>query len=427
MPKILRILLVAIFIFSLVACAQTAPTLAPATPTLAPTPAVRVAASDFDASRAMQHNRELAVAIGSRVAGTDAGRRAGDYIAGQFESFGLATQKQPFNFTAWEDRGTRVEITAPDVRALEARPLQYSPPGSVEAEVVAVGGIGSESDFAKVSVKDRIALVQRGEIPFSTKAKNAQQAGALATLIYNNAPGAFGGTLQDRVSIPAIGVSGREGQALLDALRNGAVKVKIASDTRIEEKEGRNIIATKRGATDRIIVIGGHYDSVEAGPGANDNASGTAVVLELARVFAGKQTQHTLVFIAFDAEEFGLYGSRHYVEQLSQTERSRIVAMLNFDMLGGGLGPLLAGGDGALGKIARDAASALNIDARNFSLGSGASSDHAPFQRVGIDTVFFSRDYNLLHTPQDVFSEIREQWLDEAGRVAAKVVEELDK
>jgi aminopeptidase S len=106
----------------------------------------------------------------------------------------------------------------------------------------------------------------------------------------------------------------------------------------------------------------------------------------------------TLVFVAFDAEELGLIGSRHYVTSLADNARKKIVAMLNFDMLGGGSGPLLYDGDGRVGKLALDAAKELGIDARSFSLGSGASSDHSSFRSVGIDAVFLVREYNLLHT-----------------------------
>jgi hypothetical protein len=59
-------------------------------------------------------------------------------------------------------------------------------------------------------------------------------------------------------------------------------------------------------------------------------------------------------------------------------------------------------------------------------LGNNAGSDHQPFQRVGIDTIFFSRDYNLLHTPEDVFAQVREEYLADAGRVALQTLIELD-
>lgn len=426
MSKLLRLLFFTILLLTLSACAGAPqPTATRSAPTIvAPTRAIP-APADF-ASRAMEHERMLAVTIGSRVAGSANGARAGDYIAQQFTSYGYTVEKQAFAFEPWEDLGTRVKMTAPDARDLTAQPLQFSPAGHLEAEIVAVDGFGDTDDFAKVSVKGKIALVQRGTIVFSDKANNAARAGAVAVLVYNNASGLYGGTLRDRVAIPTIAVSGSEGQKLLDALSTGAVKIKIDSDTQITQKTGRNIVATKRGSSDKTIVLGGHYDSVAAGPGANDNGSGTAVLIELARVLAQQDTKNTLIFIAFDAEEFGLIGSRYYVDHLSDTARAKISVMLNFDMLGGGSGPLLVGGDGPTSSMARRAASELGIDSLNFQLGGGAGSDHLPFQQAGIDTVFFWREYDLLHTPQDVIGEVREQFLTEAGRVAIKTVEMLE-
>ena len=424
--KLLRALFVCAILLWLVACVP-APVVPTPTPTAAPLPTATISPRlEFDASRALEHNRMLAVTIGARVAGSENATRASDYVAQQFSAYGYGVELQRFMFEGWEDLGTRVQITAPEARGLATRPIQFSPSGNVEVELVAVGGVGDASDFAKVNIKERVALVERGTLAFSDKAQNAAKAGAVAVIVYNNAPGAFGGTLRDRVTIPVLGVSGRDGQMLRDLLAKGAVRVKIASETRIEQKTGRNVIATRRGSGDSIIVLGAHYDSVAEGTGAVDNGSCTAVLLEVARVLVSKERKHTLVFIAFDAEELGLLGSRHYVERLADGTRAKIVAMLNFDMLGGGSRPLLAGGDGSVGKMARDAAKELSIEARNFSLGSTSGSDHQSFQRIGIDTVMFSRGYDLLHTPQDTIDQVRVEFLAETGCVAVRVVEEAE-
>jgi aminopeptidase YwaD len=395
-------------------------------PTVGIAPSEAAPSAPFDSAGALEFNKMLAVTIGTRVAGTASGVRAGDYIAQSFEKDGFSVERQAFDFESWENRSTVVQVTAPEPRTLDAQPIQYSSAGAVEAELVVVRGQGTESDFADANVNGKIALVPRGTLVFSDKAKNAAKAGALAILIYNNQSGTFAGTLRDRVAIPAIALSGKDGQALIEQASQGPVRVSIASDTAIVTKTGHNVIGRKPGATDATIVLGGHYDSVQAGPGANDNGSGTAVLLELAHEMAKLDHRNTLVFIAFDGEELGLLGSQYYVSHLQANERSKIKAMLNFDMLGGGTGTLLAGGDGPVGRQARAVGQALGIEARNFSLGSNAGSDHEPFQRTGIDTVFFSRDYNLLHTPQDTIDQVKEQYLSEAGRVAQRLVAELD-
>ncbi len=368
----------------------------------------------------------LAVTIGTRVAGTPNGTRAGDYIANQFENFGYLVDKQAFTFEPWEDLGTKVQLTAPELRDLEAQPIQFSFAGHVEAEVVAVDGAGEPDDLARANVKGKIALVQRGTLQFYEKSRNAADASAIAILIYNNAPQLFGGTMRDRATIPTLALSGRDGQKILDALKQGAVKVKIDSDTQVVKKTGYNIIATKPGTNGKTLVLGGHYDTVANTSGANDNGSGMAVVVELARALSKREIKYTLVFIAFDAEEYGLVGSRYYADHLSESDRAKIAAMLNFDMLAGGKGALGLGGDGKIALASRQAANALGIDARNFQLGNNAGSDHQSFTRLGIDSVFFSRDYDLLHTPQDAIDQIHPDWLGEAGRVALQALMNLD-
>jgi len=107
-----------------------------------------------------------------------------------------------------------------------------------------------------------------------------------------------------------------------------------------------NVVAVLPGTTspEQIIIIGGHYDSVTgsaatAAPGADDNASGTACVLQCARILTGYRFEKTVVFIAFGAEEQGLEGSEYYAAEAAAAGDD-IVAMINVDMLG-----YLASGD----------------------------------------------------------------------------------
>ncbi len=435
MSKSLYTLIAVLFIAGLTACglmpwASASPTSTPrsSAPTLsAPAAAPALVATTFDSHRAYEQNQMLAVTIGKRVAGTDNGAKAGDYIAQQFTSFGYQVEKQAFTFDMWEDRGTTVQVTAPQTSDVHAKPLFYSAAGNVEAGLVAVSGNGTPDDFANADVKDKIAIVSRGTIPFSEKAINAAKAGALAVIIYNNQPTTFSGTLgKTSASIPALAMSGTDGRSLLDMLSQGPVTVKIASDTAVVTNTGHNIIGTLQGSTDGVIVLGGHYDTVDAGPGAVDNGTGAAVLLELARVAGQQKHKNTLVFIAFDGEEYGLLGSEYYVKNLSNNAKAKIKGMFNFDMLGGGTGPLLAGGDGALGKLTRDTAAQMGITANNFHLGANSGSDHESFQSAGIDTVFFSRDYTLLHTPQDTIDQVDEQYLAEAGKVGEEALIRFD-
>lgn len=408
---------------------QNAPTVTvgelPGTPVLEQTTPEAVSA--FDRAHAFEYNRKLAVDIGKRVAGTEGGRSAADYIASEFAKSGLAVTRQAFPFEGWEDRGTSVQVLSPETVKMDANAIQYSVGGNAEGELVAVPGIGNRDEFSKVNVRGKIALVKRGTLSFAEKSNNAAEVGAIAILIYNEAPTSFTGTLRDKVSIPTIGVSGTAGARLLQLLGSGAVRVRVESDSGVEQRTGYNVIGTIQGRSDETIVMGGHYDSVSAGPGAGDNGSGTAAILELARVMGSRpQPQRTLIFIAFDAEELGLVGSRAYVNELSDEQLGKVRAMLNFDMLGAGGGPLILMGDGNVALLARSSAQELGIEAHNAQMPANAGSDHESFARRGVDTVFFMRDYNLLHTPEDTIDQIKPEYLEEAGRVAERLIERLD-
>jgi len=101
----------------------------------------------------------------------------------------------------------------------------------------------------------------------------------------------------------------------------------------------QNIIATKAGvaAADTFLIISGHYDTA-AGPGVNDNGSGIAVMLEVARVLSDVDTGYSVRFVNFSGEEVGLIGSRAYVDEIVVPEAMDIVLVLNVDEVGGAAG-----------------------------------------------------------------------------------------
>lgn len=102
-----------------------------------------------------------------------------------------------------------------------------------------------------------------------------------------------------------------------------------------EKRIGKNIIGILKGKSDKRIIISSHYDSVNC-PGANDDASGVGVMLEIARVLAAEKHDKTIVFIAFDAEEHMLSGSEYYVANLNQKDTNNTLGVLNLDSIGRG-------------------------------------------------------------------------------------------
>lgn len=170
----------------------------------------------------------------------------------------------------------------------------------------------------------------------------------------------------------------------------------------------QNIIATKPGKIDQTVIIGAHYDSVSERTcddgntltGAGDNASGVGVMLEVAEVLAGYKTQANIIFIAFGAEEMGLWGSEYYASQMTDEEVSNTVAMINLDSVGAGDYFYVYSGvednPGWVRDLALNIGKGMGYDLRTspesecFTWGTtGDWSDHVFFRTLGIPIAYF--------------------------------------
>jgi alkaline phosphatase isozyme conversion protein len=161
-----------------------------------------------------------------------------------------------------------------------------------------------------------------------------------------------------------------------------------------------NVIAVKQGLSPQEIIVGAHYDSVQVGTGADDNASGVGVLLETAERIKDISTPYTIRFILFGAEEIGLEGSKSYTGQMTEQQVQNTIAMINLDSLTAGDVAYVYGDAGDQGVI-RDWALAFaksqNLDLQtqpganpDYPPGTtGDWSDHAPFKALGIPYTYF--------------------------------------
>ncbi len=277
---------------------------------------------------------------GNRSAGTPGYDASVDYVANLLEDKGFEVSTPEFDFSSF-DPGTE-SLKAADGSDVPVRALTYSTstgPTGITARLVAIPADetpGCEAtDYDGRDVNGAIVLVTRGVCPFGDKQKIAADRGAAALLVANNEDAMLGGATlgePEDARIPTGGVSKASGEALAAAPGD----LTLILDTSTETTKSRNVIAqTKTGATDNVVVVGAHLDSVPEGPGINDNGSGTAAVLETALQMGSSPSIENAVRFAFwGAEEVGLVGSTRYVEGLSDQERADIALYLNFDMLG---------------------------------------------------------------------------------------------
>ncbi len=374
----------------------------------------------------MAHVMALASEIGPRVAGEAGADRAADYIAEQLASYGYEVHRQSVEFALFEDHGSTLELLAAG-GSIAGRALHYSPAGEVEGQVIPAG-VGRPEDLPAEGFQGSIALIRRdGEIKFRDKALAAAEAGAGAVIIYNDRAGPFRGDLGELMPVPVLGLDGESGQNLVEQAARGPVSVRVTVGSEIIERVTANVVAQRPGRGTRALLIGGHYDSVQDSPGGNDNASGTAVVLELARVLStyALPDDLTLYFVAFGAEETGLHGSRHFVNRLDEQQRQSFVAMLNYDMIG--VGDVLGvGGNTQLAELAARLAQEQGWTLQQLGVEIAHRSDHAPFIAAGIPALVFHAPDDLhYHSEHDTPDRVQPGHMAQFGRLGLAVVQRL--
>ncbi|MCC7364414.1 MAG: M28 family peptidase [Dehalococcoidia bacterium] len=398
----------------------TTPIPSPATPTPTPSPTATPTATQppdttlsFDASRALEIARHLSVDIGERVAGTAGGDEAVAYLQGRFAAAGFTVELMPFGF---ESRYALASLQAAG-QQLTAAPLTGSAGSSVTAPSL-FAGHGAASDYAGRDAAGRIVVVDRGVFTFAQKATNAVAAGAAALVIVNNEAGGFSGTLGRAFPIPVVAVPGSARDLLLAEAAAGlalTVSVELPAPTAV------NVIARPAPGSRCDLIVGGHYDTTPGSPGGNDNASGVASVVELARVTGPRPG---VCFVAFGAEESGLWGSAALADQLAAAQ-ALPAAVINLDVTGNGDDVELVGSASLRGR-ALQLAAAAGIPARPATLPEGSSSDHASFIEAGIPSILLtSGDYAGIHSPNDTFDRLNPVMLDATGELALALLLDL--
>src|SRR3954451_10779512 len=290
---------------------------------------------------------------GNRLAGAPGHEASAQYVTQRLKAAGYDVGSQPFTYNFV---GTRT----PSVISVVGGPsyangFQFSTPGSlapadsgdvtaplyaVDLRIPSTGGSTSgcePGDFAGFPA-GAIALIQRGTCDFIVKIQNAINAGARAVILMNEGNDATRQGLFNPATVgdlPVLAATFAVGRELANGVVNGSTgrQVRVKVDVISQSLPTRNVIAQTSGREDNVIVVGAHLDSVEDGPGVNDDGSGSGSILEIAEAMAKTKPRNAVRFVWFSAEEAGLLGSAAYVSQLSDAQKADIAAMLDFDML----------------------------------------------------------------------------------------------
>jgi hypothetical protein len=423
-----------------------------------------------------------------RGVGTKGLEKAGEYIEERFETLGLLPAgsdgyRQPFEVATSLSGTAALEV---DGKAIDgATPLSFSAAGApIAGQLVFVGyGIQDEQwdDYKGVDVKDKIVVARRfvpDDPQFESSDKKrrngdlrrkawlARERGAKAIVIVDlpakPAKGGAGWKMPDEAKAPALAPEGAGDvgipavvaprgamSAIVDKLmRREKVQAKVGVTLKADKSAAFNVVgkvpARAQGANKLpgYVVIGAHYDHLGLGGhgslapdkkevhhGADDNASGTAALLEAARLLADPkgELRRDVVLVAFSAEERGILGSTFFTKNVpASVGAGGAVAMINMDMVGRVRSNKVdvIGHDtaGEWGEILKPACSAARIDCAHATGGGYGPSDHTPFYAAGAPVLFFfSGTHGDYHKPSDVADKVNAAGVAQVARVAGDV------
>ena len=394
----------------------------------------------FDGEKAFKYIEKLAVDIGTRPSGSEAEKKAADWIASEFKALGLKTSIEEFEVTTGRVVSQKLEVLEPKMGEIpcEVMPLYGSTgPEGVTGELVYLETYDEE--YLTPDIEGKIILTSGRPKDRKKSYRLLSKYKPLAMIFIESSPRVLAKNLwgshlfkEKYGELPALRISFMDGRKLV---QSGASRVHVVAETESKTVNSQNVIAEIEGneRPEEIIVVGGHYDTVLEVSGAGDNAGGTAIAMELARVFKEKGTKRTMKFAAWGCEEFGLLGSRDYATKLrkaseeakkenedeDQTELDRTVLCVNLDVHGGFLG---TNSSRTLGPPELKTSIMLLSKETGtvFTVSEGVySSDGTSLSAVGIPSVSFSRgtpSNTFMHSVEDDISWLNPRALHNQGR-----------
>ena len=384
----------------------------------------------FEAGSAYSFMEKLVLSIGNRESGTDSERRAAQQIKMWFEEFGLAKVRME-EFEVQTSRIVKEQATLPDGTQLGCaavgNSLSTAPEGvegelvimestsqealrRIQSKIVVLGMVLHQKDFFKVLKAKPLALIYPSRTP-------------LAPTIYRSISAEY----VEKDNIPAVSMAHDD---VLKVLK-GPKRLKITSEVQRVTVKSQNVLGEVPGVLeDEDILVSGHYDTVRSVLGAHDNAAGTALMLEMARIFAGEKPNRTLRFAAFGSEELGLRGSFHFAENADNVKNLKLC--LNFDVHGILLGSLSAVvlGPEDLKSFLIFTAKELGISLQATSEMGMGGSDHMPLAFYDVPSIMLSRSggaAQIMHTNLEDLRWCGPEAFIPAGKLSQTILERLSR
>jgi len=366
-----------------------------------------------------RHLDVLCSQIGNRYSGSKGEKLAAEYIVGKMSDFGLKTIIQPFKFLNWIPKRIKATLIRgrEETKIPNVGPFLYSPStkeGGVEGDIVYIES-NLPAFFRKRKIRGKIGLnIGAFEIADPEVARKIMDSGLRGMITVDDripfpwrVPIGQAPQWRDDYSLPTVSLPYMKAIDLVKLLPARAI---LEIDAWSGVVESWNVIGEICGCKypDEIIVVCAHTDSVLYNTGADDNASGCAFVLELARQMAKLKLARTVRFISYGVEEKLSVGAYTYMRSIQKTDAKKIVFCLNVDSIGGRIGQntALCTGTPALREYIRrqfdklDYSGEVRDEVNPYS-------DHFPLNICGVPSVWMTRlnlfkaSYWTLHSVHD--------------------------
>jgi Zn-dependent M28 family amino/carboxypeptidase len=362
----------------------------------------------FDTDRAMRDIEMLAQTIGPRAAGSEADATAATYIADQFAAARFGVIRNQFTFET--DPNRPATVTAGGT-AIEATTAGGSGAGSVTAPAAEL-----PDSIQQGALTGKIAVTTRGSASFQQKYDTAWASGAAGLVIVNSDAGPLTANLGQKAAFPVVTVPGASLAQLQAATRAGeSVGISVPVP---QTAAGANIIARSSTAHTCAYIAVANFDSQPGSPGANDDASGVAVLLELARQYGGMAKVPEVCFVAMDARFAGGFGAEHYLDSLTSEGRPAVVIAAARVADGG---RLTIYGETTLKAKAGEIAKSINLKLTDGGAAPPATTNTAVFRAAAISTLDLTRPGGKIGR-DDTLSEIQTSLLKDAGQFLGELL-----
>jgi aminopeptidase YwaD len=350
--------------------------------------------------QALAQGLEQVVACGNRFPGTVGEAICREFLLEAFERTGLdGIRSEPFRHLAYEPVAASCRSLR-DGWELPCNGVQGTANAVAEGDAVYLGAC-EPADVERIErlgidLTGKVVVVQSQLLPLSVAPLLAKKNVAALVNVSGTPDGLiahFVGTFyppslvdQRILPYPGVTIEAEAARRLLSELSVGPTRLRVEHRATYVEKESSNVVGTLVGdTTDELVLVGAHYDTQLEGKGANDNATGVALLVELARSWARLRPRRSVVFVAFGAEETGAWGSYSYALE-HRGEHDRTVAMVNLDSLGMPLTAVRSAlVDSAIAGFARESSRRvgfevdLELDGSEVPFG-----DHSPFIDAGV-------------------------------------------